>query len=98
MRAFTPLPPLSGAPPLRPHQHVARCGIRVESGPVCSMAGDDYKPPLLELRDIKYTVPRDRSLRLLRGANVQIHEREFIVFVGENGAGKSTCTFNYHCS
>jgi ABC-type multidrug transport system fused ATPase/permease subunit len=51
--------------------------------------------PLVELRDLKYTVPLNRAARVLTGANFAVRPHEFVVVVGENGAGKSTREFYF---
>lgn len=42
---------------------------------------------------LQYTVPMNAEARILRGVNFGIRERQFIIIVGENGAGKSTRKF-----
>lgn len=50
----------------------------------------DPTAPLLEIRDMHYTVPRDSRKRLFRGTNLVLEKHELIIIVGENGVGKST--------
>jgi ABC-type Mn2+/Zn2+ transport system ATPase subunit len=40
-------------------------------------------------------VPLNRAARVLTGANFAVRPHEFVVVVGENGAGKSTREFYF---
>lgn len=46
--------------------------------------------PLLEMRNINYQVPMNFELQLFRDMNFKVFPGEFVIVVGENGAGKST--------
>lgn len=46
--------------------------------------------PLLEMRNINYQVPMNFDLQLFTDMNFKVFSGEFVIIVGENGAGKST--------
>lgn len=51
---------------------------------------DKARIPLFEMRGVTYSPPMDFDNILFRDMNFKIYENEFIVVVGQNGAGKST--------
>lgn len=70
----------------------AAAAAAASSTPPIPSAADDAAEtvPLLEIRDLRYIVPFDDRKRLFLGANLSLYKHQFIVVVGENGAGKST--------
>lgn len=54
--------------------------------------------PLLELRNIWYRLPNNFDVNLFRGMNFKVFPNEFVLLIGENGAGKSTGEFHPYAS
>lgn len=42
------------------------------------------------MRDINYQVPMNWDVTVFSGMNFKVYPNEFIIVIGENGAGKST--------
>lgn len=70
-------------PPRRPATYAA------------SDAASPDTPPLLEMRDISYRVPRNWDVRVFNQMNFSVRAGEFVIVIGENGAGKSTGTVHF---
>lgn len=51
--------------------------------------------PVLELRNVTYTVPMNYSKKVFSGLDFSIYRGQFILLIGENGAGKSTGAFTW---
>lgn len=69
------------------------CGLKQTGRYVCCDTSGSAPPqqvPLLEMRDITYHVPMDFENQLFSNMNFKVFPGEFIVIMGQNGAGKST--------
>lgn len=56
----------------------------------CDSSTPKRKVPVLELRDISYRLPNNFDVELFKKMQFKIFPGEFVLIIGQNGAGKST--------
>lgn len=54
-----------------------------------------YPPPLIELRDVEFERPGS-SEKLFDFLDFQMGKQDCVLLIGDNGCGKSTCTFTFY--